>query len=122
MRKNSHIYFTNRKEYYRRKKISASLRRYHKNKRILEAEPEEPVLKNYFVNFEISGTNGYVKGYIISMEFVSITEARLILKRQLPKGYDPINFQLAEEETNNPEDERLMVILRDDEEVIVRNV
>lgn len=34
------LYFTNRKEYYRRKKISNSLKAYYSNQRILKAEKE----------------------------------------------------------------------------------
>lgn len=83
-----HIYFTNRKEYYRRKKISQSLKLYYRTKKI------------YFVNFEIEYTNGYVQGSLSSPTKIDLEEAKEIIKKRIKKEFPkwkPIEFYEAED-------------------------
>lgn len=75
-----HIYFTNRKEYYRRKRISASLKKYHASKTKIKAE-----IKGVFKLIRYRTQVVYNTDYNISFRAVEINGTRTIetLKKML---------------------------------------
>lgn len=129
--KTKSLYFSNRKEYYRRKKISEGLKRYYESKKYEEfkkrnkkrLERKKEVL--YFVNFKIKNTMGYVRGYLASNHKLDFKEAVEIIKRNCKKGYEPISFEEAEEETNEKQKQTELIIFREEDEIfsrIIQNV
>ena len=101
------LYFSDRKEYYRRKRISASLK---ERARRLKEE------KIFFVNFVIEDSNGYVQGSLSSSKIIELSTAKEIIRANLPTNYIPIEFYTAEE--SGHQEETLLIVLREDEEII----
>ncbi len=106
-----HIYFTNRREYYRRKHISQSLKIYWSKvksgeikRKITKKKPK--IIKEkiiYFVNFRIkeigyninSGTGVY--GSLISPYYIPVEQAKTLIKNALPAGFTPTGFYEAQD-------------------------
>ena len=100
-----HIYFTNRKEYYRRKKISASLKRYHAKPKLIKIKKDR-VRKQVCYNFKYSQS---LRAITINND--DITEKRLkdILEEFLLGNKNLLHFSpekqgYEEEEIDSDED------------------
>jgi len=91
-----------------------------KEKIIIKEKP-----RTYFVNFNFTSnpsgneTSG-IFGSLISPFFISINEARQIIKENLPFGYDAFNFYGAIEYSEQKTTE--LIILRDGDEVFSKTI
>ena len=106
------LYFSDRKEYYRRYRISKSLEKTYRKKRRES--------KIYFYNFEIAGTRGYVVGSLSTPTRLNLEEAKKIIKNTLPTAYKPVNLYEAVE--NGIQKVNTLILLREDNEVLNVNV
>jgi hypothetical protein len=122
-----HIYFLNRKEYYRRKHISEGLKRYWREKksreRIIEEQFKEEII--YFINFNFAeNRNGNeqsgIFGSLSSPNKISLHDAKIIIKNALPFGYTPFNFYEAQEKGSQSETK--LIIYRDGDEIHEENL
>jgi len=97
--KEKHIYFSDRKEYYRLKKAGLNF-----NIRI-------PIYKTFYINFEIMESKGYIVGSLSSFKYIPLSEAKKIIKINCPAGYTPINFYEAVE--YEQQKETIFVVMRE---------
>lgn len=105
------LYFSNRKEYYRRKNISIGLKKYWEDVREGGRIRGKP--KTYFINFEIAESRGYVVGSLSSPKKIGLATAKIIIKNTLPNDYTPVNFYEAEE--NTKQKDTILVLMREDD-------
>lgn len=104
--KTKSLYFSNRKEYYRRKKISIALKKYHSNKRIVK-EQQKPK----FLSRRLRTQVVYNSEYNISLRAIVINgkqtldELRKILDKESIKfGQLPL-YETEGTELNRPIDD-----------------
>jgi len=95
------------KEYYSKKKKI--------NKIIKEQFREKE--KTYYINFSIENTKNYVKGYLASPFKINLNDGIDIIKSNMKVGYTPISFYEAEEESQSPYKNPLLVVFREEEKI-----
>lgn len=82
------------------------------------SEKIEKEKRNYFINFDIAESKNnetfYVKGSLIYEKKISLSNAKILIKNALPKGYTPINFYEAEESTEELEKKPRLILIRDE--------
>lgn len=103
------LYFSDRKEYYRRRGTTVS--------EVRKEIKEEKII--YFINFDFGvgdfgGSSIY--GSLSSPIKISLEAGISIIKANVPHGWMPVNFYEAEEE--GIQKETLLIIMRDDEDII----
>lgn len=105
------LYFVNRKEYYRRIKISQGLKKYYATKKV---KPTKHTV--YFINFDIKYTNHYINGSLSSPKKIPLEDAKKIIKGNVPGGYIPQNFYEAEEQSDQTK--TIFILMRNEDEII----
>lgn len=114
------LYFTNRKEYWRRQKISLRLNVYCAEKKLNLKYQFETL---YFINFELLDTannsdESKVWGSLSSPHFISLHDGKLLIKNILPTNWNLTNFYTADEKNLINQLKTILIIMREHKEII----
>jgi repressor of nif and glnA expression len=101
------LYFEDRKEYYRRKEAGLEYQ--------IQVATQHIYYRTFFTNFEIAESKGYVVGSLSSPLNIPFTEAKSIIRANLPNGYTAVNFYEAIE--NERQRKTILVLMREGEEI-----
>lgn len=76
--------------------------------------------KIYYINFDIAGSRGYVRGSLSSSKKIDLPTGKKIINSTLPWNYRAVDFYEAEE--TGEQKETRFTLLREDEVIINQNV